>query len=57
MDNSEKMATYGTKTKANKAKTQYICVEHHYAQTNTNKVSKTWALLQTTGGKSLGGRF
>ena len=28
-----------------------ICVGHHYAQTNTNKVNKTWALLQTTGGK------
>jgi hypothetical protein len=29
-----------------------ICVGHHYAQTNTNNVNKTWApSLQTTGGK------
>jgi hypothetical protein len=28
-----------------------ICVGHHYAQTNTTNVNKTWALLQTTGGK------
>ena len=28
-----------------------ICVGHHYAQTNTNNVNKTWAFLQTTGGK------
>jgi hypothetical protein len=28
-----------------------ICVGHHYAQTNTNNVNKTLALLQTTGGK------
>jgi hypothetical protein len=28
-----------------------ICVVHHYTQTNTNNVNKTWALLQTTGGK------
>ena len=27
-----------------------ICVEHHYTQTNTNNVNKTWA-LQITGGK------
>jgi hypothetical protein len=27
------------------------CVGHHNAQTNTNNVNKTWALLQTTGGK------
>ena len=25
-----------------------ICVGHHYAQTNTNNVNKTWLLLQTT---------
>ena len=24
---------------------------HHYSHTNTNNVNKTWALLQTTGGK------
>ena len=33
------------RTKKNKTKTQ------HYTQTNTNNVNKTWALLQTTGGK------
>jgi hypothetical protein len=27
------------------------CAEHHYTQTNTNNVYRTWALLQTTGGK------
>jgi len=27
-----------------------ICVRHHYAQTNTNNVKKTWALIQTTRG-------
>ena len=26
-------------------------VGHHYPQANTNNVNKTWALLQTTGGK------
>ena len=24
---------------------------HHYGQTNTNNVNKTWAILQTNGGK------
>ena len=28
-----------------------IYVGHHYPQTNTNNVIKTWAILQTTGGK------
>jgi len=28
-----------------------ICVWHWYAQVNTNNVNKTWALLQTAGGK------
>jgi hypothetical protein len=27
-----------------------ICVGHHYAQSNSNNVNKTWVLLQTTGG-------
>jgi hypothetical protein len=35
--------------KSNKTKT--ICVGHHYAQANTNNVNKTWAPIQTTGGK------
>jgi hypothetical protein len=40
-------------TNINKAKTEHntIRVGHHYMQTNNNNVSKTWALLQTTGGK------
>ena len=28
-----------------------IYVGHHYTQTNTSNVNKTWTLLQTTGGK------
>ena len=39
-----------TKTKT-KQKHNTICVGYHYAQTNTNNVSKTWALLQVIGGK------
>jgi hypothetical protein len=27
-----------------------ICVGHHYVQTNTNNINKTWILLQTGGG-------
>ena len=41
----------GYKRKINKQKHNTICVRHHYAQANTNKVNMTWALLQTTGGK------
>jgi hypothetical protein len=50
MDNSEKLATYGTpdEHKQNKHTTQY---GDHYAQASTNNVNKTWALLQTTGSK------
>ena len=40
-----------TKRRKTKQKHNTICVGHHYAQTNTNNVNKTWALLQTTGGK------
>ena len=28
-----------------------IYVGHHYTQSNTHNVNKTWTLLQTTGGK------
>jgi hypothetical protein len=28
-----------------------VCLGHHYTQASTNKVNKTWTLLQTTGGK------
>ena len=38
------------KKKQNK-KTHTICVGLHYAQTNTNNVDKTWAIVQTTVGK------
>jgi len=34
-----------------KQKHNTICVEHHYTQTNTNKINKTSALLQIIGGK------
>ena len=34
-----------------KQKHNTICVGHHYTQANTNNVNKTWALLQTIGGK------
>jgi len=44
MDNPEEQ--WKTKQKHN---TMFI--GHHYAQTNTNYVNKTWALLQTTEGK------
>ena len=50
MDNPEKLATYGTQ---DDEKHHTICVAHHYAQTNTNNVNKTWALIQTTGGKDV----
>ena len=39
---------YGTQ---DEEKHNTICVGHHYIQTNTNTVNKTWALPQTTGGK------
>ena len=49
MNNPEKLATLGTQDeeKQNK-KHNTICVGYHYALINVNK---TWALLQTTGGK------
>jgi hypothetical protein len=37
-------------TKTSK-KPNAMCVGHHSPQANTNNVNKTWALLQTTGGK------
>jgi hypothetical protein len=39
------------KTRKTNQKHNTICVLHHYRQTNTNNVNKTWDLLQTTGGK------
>ena len=54
MDNPDKLARYGTQDtirRQTKQKHNTVCVEQHYAQTNTNNVNKTWDLLQTTGGK------
>ena len=50
MDNPEKLATY-TRRRQTKHKHNTICVWHHYTQTNTNYINKTWAILQTTRGK------
>ena len=48
----EKLAAYDTQNedKQNK-KHNTIYVGHHFKQTNTNNVNKTWVLLQTTGGE------
>jgi len=51
MDNQEKLATLGTQDEDKQTKNTTQCVRHHYAQTDTNSVNKTWALLQTTGSK------
>ena len=40
-----------TRWRETKQKHNTICVGHHYTQINTNNVNKTWALIQTTGGK------
>ena len=48
MDNTEKLTTQGTQYEK---KHNTICVRHRYTETNTINVNKTWALLQTTGGK------
>jgi len=40
---------YTRRRQTNKA--QHNRYGHHYMQTSTNNVNKTWALLQTTGGK------
>jgi len=40
MKNLEKLVT---RRKQTKQKHNTICVGHHYAQTNTNNVNKTWA--------------
>ena len=40
-----------TRQRKTKQKHSTICVGHHYAQTNTNNVKKTWTLIQTTGCK------
>jgi hypothetical protein len=38
-------------TKKKKQKHKTIFAGHHYTQTNTNFINKTWAIAQTTGGK------
>jgi len=48
MENPENLATQRRKTKQ---KHNTICVGHHYTQANINNINKTWAILQTTGGK------
>ena len=45
MDNPEKLATLGTQDEEKQKK------KPNYTQANTNNVNKTWAVLQTTGGK------
>jgi len=52
MDNPEKLATLDTQDedKKNKYTTQYV-LDTTMRKQNTNNVNKTWALLQTTGGK------
>ena len=40
-----------TRLRKTKQKHNTICVGPQYTQTNTNNINKTWALLQTTGGK------
>jgi hypothetical protein len=47
-DNQDKLVTRRRKTKQ---KHNIKCVGHHYAQTNTKSVNKTFTLPQTTGGK------
>ena len=40
-----------TRRRQTKQKHNTLCVGNHYMQTNRNNLNKTWALLQTTGGK------
>ena len=52
MDNPEKLAAHGTHdTRQRKQKHNTIYVWPQYVQVNINKVNKTWAPLQSTGGK------
>ena len=52
MDGPEKLAAYGTQDEDKQNKIHNtIYVGHHFNQTNTNKVNKTWVFQQTTGGK------
>jgi len=47
MDNPENLATMSAQNEERQNKN----TTHHFAQTNTNNINKTRALLQTTGGK------
>ena len=52
IENEETLATFGyTRRRQTKQKHNTLCVGNHYTQINTNNLNKTWALLQTTGGK------
>jgi len=54
MENLEKLAILGTQDKRQtqtKQKHNTVCVGYHNTQTNTNNVNKTWAHIQTNGGK------
>jgi hypothetical protein len=35
-----------TRRRKTKQKRNTICVGHHYAQTNTNNVNKTWSFIR-----------
>ena len=50
MDNPEKLATQGKQDAVKQNKNNLIYVGDHYAQTYTNNINKTLALLQTTEG-------
>ena len=56
MDNPEKLANAGhtrqrKQQQKRKQKNTTMCVGNHYPQAITPNVNKTWALLQTTGGR------
>ena len=48
---NQKSNTAYTRRRQTKQMHKAINIGHHYMQRNTNNVNKTWALLQTIGGK------